>query len=661
MGIKNFFSLKNNINYSNEDSILKQTDLINTKIEEVNNQLNNFLPNVITFEIINSFIEQVDNFSTKTNLLSSNIQSIINEDNSIILEELLKSIQTISLNLTKLKNYLNKSEISHLTEEVPDKLLEVIQTFIHKTEDFGNKIEIFNKDKIISEIAIIELNINSINLLTLRLIANFQKLNEHNNKNLFISESNYSNLQINNYIKYMESNSIFAFVNIKNSVIVGFFIFLVTSYLVNLKKKDNFNFIDVQIPFNYDTLNLITNYLWNPILCAFLINLFLAIILRMFIYLSTLQIYRAKSITSILIIFKEYRIKEFKELYLMFFSKEAVTSNFFKQLFFFFLSPDYFAANHFKNKLIIEVNEKEKNDSSNYKDTQDISVSQWNSIKILLQNFIIKSNWINVCTSILLTLLGILIVYKDQENTECMLFLLTIVFFRLISRGFEIAIAFYKDVVTTNSKLFLKIKVRGNGDGTPYIKYEDAIYINGFKSSLIREGARLSLALHSLLELFFTFALAYFLLFNVLSQLDNSYFSISNDSWFIETLETSQKLYTIKEEEVISFTPPNYVEAFLISSSLGLFNISYSTYQNILLSFLHFYQVFLSVVLILLSIARYLTNDKSLSVQDERLYKIAAIEKYKKKRTIHEDDINNYLEKHLNYSPIKVKSNNNSI
>ncbi|WP_217581545.1 hypothetical protein [Lysinibacillus sp. GbtcB16] len=70
----------------------------------------------------------------------------------------------------------------------------------------------------------------------------------------------------------------------------------------------------------------------------------------------------------------------------------------------------------------------------------------------------------------------------------------------------------------------------------------------------------------------------------------------------------------------------------LFSSSLGLFNISYDAYQNIILAFLHTSQIVLSAVLILLSIAQYIGTDNTLSKEEEIFYRYATLlehEKYK--------------------------------
>jgi len=231
-----------------------------------------------------------------------------------------------------------------------------------------------------------------------------------------------------------------------------------------------------------------------------------------------------------------------------------------------------------------------------------------------------------------------------------MQFLFICIFIRLISRGLEISIAFYKDIVKVDSKLFLQVDVIKDNTEKNQIRILNSKYINGFKSSLLREGARLSLAVHSLLELFITFALAFYLLFNILSLLDESYFLTNSSNPSIEIELRDEKIYIKRiNEEEISISAPNYVETFLFSSSLGLFNISYVTYQNILISILHFYQVLLSAILILLSIARYLNNDKLLSPQDERLYKITALKNY--------NYTGGYLEEKLNYKDNSDSSN----
>ena len=392
----------------------------------------------------------------------------------------------------------------------------------------------------------------------------------------------------------------------------------------------NFNITDIQLSFNYNILEFSTYFFFQVVL-AWGLNVLCSLIIHRIIYCKTKKGINKQKIT--------YNYKKKQRPILQ--SKIPLKNIFNKirMLLILIFSPDLFWANIYKGKL------------KNYNlaidippplviiDNDGIDVKNWNTIKILFQNFIIKSNWLNVCISIIITLvITIFIVWQTpvKIGIGILQFLFICVFIRLVSRGLEIALAFYKDVVKVDSKLFFEVKIEKNKakDSNTYsiVAIQRTKYINGFKSSLLREGTRLSLAVHSLLELFITFGLAFFLLFNILSILDESYFFPTSNSFSLEIesnhINPTKEDIKITSTADISISAPSYVEAFLFSSSLGLFNISYVTYQNILISILHFYQVLLSAILILLSIARYINNDKTLSPQDERLYEIVALKNY---------------------------------
>ncbi|MGE8080053.1 hypothetical protein [Peribacillus loiseleuriae] len=478
--------------------------------------------------------------------------------------------------------------------------------------------------------------------------ASVNKLNSFNNEleNIKKEDSSifnldYSNHQIDKYAKFNNTTVAYYF---KIVCILFFLGFLIINFINSVKKTPdiNFNLSDIQLSFNYSNMHIDPTFLWY-IFWALIINLLIAFISHFFIYWITIKNEQKDSNSEVEI--KPLTSGDLiKEDLLNLPGKNKIIA-FIYNIFRFIFSPDLFFASYFKSKLKSHVQLKEKSNLPTFIDNEKLTISHWNTIKIYFQNFIIKSNWLNVCISIIAT---ILIVSLTPKNIEIMQFLFICIFIRLISRGLEISIAFYKDIVKVDSKLFLLVNAKRVIKKDIKISILDSKYINGFKSSLLREGARLSLAVHSLLELFITFALAFYLLFNILSLLDESYFLTTPNNQSIEIEYKEEKIYIqIINEDEIYITAPNYVETFLFSSSLGLFNISYVTYQNILISILHFYQVLLSAILILLSIARYLNNDKSLSPQDERLYRITALKNYK--------NTSCYLEEKLKY-----KANSNS-
>lgn len=433
-----------------------------------------------------------------------------------------------------------------------------------------------------------------------------------------IFQPHYNDDQINKFLEFNNKTGVYY---LKVLSIIGFFIFLLLHLILPKFKTDNMNFniADLQVSFNYDNMQF--DYIFFMLIfCAWALNFTIAIVSHKYTYAQTAKGNSQQTIYTTLD--PKNNLLWHKALF------QKI-----RKSFTFILSPDLFFANVYKGHIKSENIKIESHQSPIIIDGEGRTFSHWNTIKIYLQDFIIKSNWMNICISIVIT---ILIVSLAPKNIEIMQFLFICVCIRLISRGLEIAIAFYKDVVTVDSKLFFKVQTKEN-DKSKYPPYlitsiESTKYFNGFKSSLLREGTRLSLAVHSLLELFITFALAFYLLFNVLALLDESYFLLSsnNESLEIETNffgPSTQKINIVSDTK-FSISEPSYLEAFLFSSSLGLFNISYVTYQNILISILHFYQLSLSAILILLSVARYLTNDKTLSPQDERLYNQAALKNY---------------------------------
>ena len=246
------------------------------------------------------------------------------------------------------------------------------------------------------------------------------------------------------------------------------------------------------------------------------------------------------------------------------------------------LSPDLFYADFYKSKLLNSVDKRSVfNEKNKYYDKRFYKTTlQWSLIRIERKSFIEYSNWLNIICTCLLIIFCMLLEYP-LFDIYCKQIVLTILVVRLISRAFEIAFAFYKDVVQVNSRMFHLEK----GE-------QGSIYYNGFNSSLIRQNGRLSLAIHSLVEMILLFAVIYYLFFMILAAINS---------------------------ETISY--PTLFETLMISTSLGVFNISFDFYQNILLAFLHTSQLLISCILILLSIAQYLGADRTLSINEQILYR----------------------------------------
>lgn len=239
----------------------------------------------------------------------------------------------------------------------------------------------------------------------------------------------------------------------------------------------------------------------------------------------------------------------------------------------YFFSPDLMMAQFYKNT-ITQFATKNKFGENNVDlliDNEKRNLLQWSLIRIEKKAFIENSNWCNIITTCLIATFTLFLnnLYK---------YAFIIILFRIVSRSIEIAVAFYKDVVQVNSRSF---SISDN---------KNIFYINGFHSSLIRQNGRLSLAIHSLIELFIIFGVAYYLL------------CLGYDK------QSSTSLFS----------------AILFSINLGMFNISFDNYDNMFLSLLHTTQVILSGVLILLSIAQYLGNDKNSNLNDSVFYYKAA-------------------------------------
>lgn len=286
-----------------------------------------------------------------------------------------------------------------------------------------------------------------------------------------------------------------------------------------------------------------------------------------------------------------------------------------KDILLFFISPDGFSSLHYKNKLEKRFSKSSKSqtvrclkdDSNNRLDSQEIyysidengnviSTLDWSRIRIERKFFIEWSNWANLIFTTVSCILIYILLYIFESN-----FLRVVIFsfliFRMISRGVEIGLSFYVDVATINSKIFYKNEktkcYKHILDEDSLINNIDIVYINGFKSSLLRSQGRLSLAMHTLIELFFLFSAIYFMTYI-----------------FFDTVPHKHS------------TP---FGAFLYSISVGVFNFSYNEKFLILpQGAFHVSQILLSVVLILLSIAQYLGKNDEVNSDDQDLYKFVA-------------------------------------
>lgn len=244
-----------------------------------------------------------------------------------------------------------------------------------------------------------------------------------------------------------------------------------------------------------------------------------------------------------------------------------------KNFLLYIFSPDILLSNEFKNNLVneainldypIHTKKSQKLFYSIYKNTT-IHTYQWSQIRIERKFLIEWANWLNL----IITIVSCLVFYVFALIIDSDVFLgifLSFLIVRVVSRGIEIAYAFYKDVVSIDSKLF-------------HFNYiNKPIYVQNFKSSIIRNRTRLSLAVHSLLEIIILFSFIYYLL-------GMEYYS--SGKYYFEDL----------------------YQAVLFSASLGVFNYSFDPEYSVLMTMLHVWQIVISGVLILLSIALYIGRD----------------------------------------------------
>ncbi|KQL33589.1 hypothetical protein AN960_20885 [Bacillus sp. FJAT-25509] len=215
---------------------------------------------------------------------------------------------------------------------------------------------------------------------------------------------------------------------------------------------------------------------------------------------------------------------------------------------------------------------------------EELCVQCHDSIRIMNKFFIKFSNWLNVTlTCVLGTLIVGMLLFKNSVVTFFIYILFFTLLYRLLSRTIEIGTAFYKDVVQVKARIFGKV---GN----------KKIYLHGWKDSFIRKPLRISLAVHSLFELLISFFLLYILTYFLFNEI------------IIDPLTKSKITDYISGESILDF--------IFYTISITFFNISYTNYNLWLWNLLHVWQVTLSTILIVLSIASYLSYDDDVSERD---------------------------------------------
>ncbi|WP_056475841.1 hypothetical protein [Bacillus sp. FJAT-25509] len=249
------------------------------------------------------------------------------------------------------------------------------------------------------------------------------------------------------------------------------------------------------------------------------------------------------------------------------------------------LTPDLMMAKYYKKKIMQTLKKKKECICGiQMYQYEELCVQCHDSIRIMNKFFIKFSNWLNVTlTCVLGTLIVGMLLFKNSVVTFFIYILFFTLLYRLLSRTIEIGTAFYKDVVQVKARIFGKV---GN----------KKIYLHGWKDSFIRKPLRISLAVHSLFELLISFFLLYILTYFLFNEI------------IIDPLTKSKITDYISGESILDF--------IFYTISITFFNISYTNYNLWLWNLLHVWQVTLSTILIVLSIASYLSYDDDVSERD---------------------------------------------
>lgn len=233
-------------------------------------------------------------------------------------------------------------------------------------------------------------------------------------------------------------------------------------------------------------------------------------------------------------------------------------------------SPDYSLANTFKAILLNKelnqpcprknyhphLNEDREKDCK--KNNNGVYLCEIHSQKNRRKDFIIYSNWLNIIS---VCIISILALFKIGGV------FISFLGFHVLSRMIEVVFSFYKDVV--QSKMTKEKTI-------------------GYKSSNLKRGNRISLALHSYLEFIFLFACIYYLLGKYM-----------NDSFAIKGITS-------------------FIDFFVYSMSVSAYNYSLDLGATTFGRVIHIAQVFTSMTLVVLSVATYLGLKDRMSVYEKK-------------------------------------------
>lgn len=243
------------------------------------------------------------------------------------------------------------------------------------------------------------------------------------------------------------------------------------------------------------------------------------------------------------------------------------TSVSFKSLGYLIISPDLFFSNIFK-KSFLNINRKSKSIKNKFIEYgTNNTLYNWNRYKILNKYFIIYTCSFHFYLAFLY-LITTVALSESYENLLCYFFI-----FRLLSRSVQVVNALYLDVVSTKDKLFIKESV---------LDYRNEDYYFKWNNSFLLRDKRLALILHTFIEMIILFGIVHYL----------------------------------KQPIILS----NILDALLYSASISVFNTSYSPSDSLTTRVIFCYQIFTSVIILLLSLAHYVGKENEVNSDEKSNY-----------------------------------------
>jgi hypothetical protein len=340
-----------------------------------------------------------------------------------------------------------------------------------------------------------------------------------------------------------------------------------------------------------------------------------------------------------------YRSKLLNTLYILWHSKSK----------FAILSLDYFFAIYYKKHLEAPHKTCSYNDCNRCKESgvvrDKICFHEWDTLRIKNKYFIQLSNWHNIIAVVLLGFITIVSFSIKTTSNNWLTVLMLVVIFRIISRFVEISIAFYKDAVEVNDKIFRKS--RKTTKSTTELNYYNKIlidngivledvYIHRWKNSMLLKSGRISLAVHSLIEVILLFSLFYCIgTHKELIEIDNmpvvnevysvTIYTNDNETYIVDSIKMAgpDGLASLMSNKQKNDAIPSYWNFLLYSASVTFMNISFDTkFLSSYLALTHVTQVLLNLVIIVLSIATYIGLDNKLSDRESNFYIRTHTEKF---------------------------------